>query len=241
MVVLGRISNVPRALPVVLALLNCACPNANTYTVPRTLAAGDVQASLSPEVFAYRFNRSAGSSALGATPTLPSFGVRYGLADDVEIGGRLSSMFSPAVDLKLQFVRGPVDFAVDPSVQYVFLYASKEGQPDSTESVLAIQGPLLVGLNLSSTLTLVGSAGVGYALATSRIDAQSDAELGAGAGGFMARLGFGVDIRTGRHFALHPEVTVVRVFDAMQTYLGVLGLGLNFGAMPDYSDLEPKE
>jgi hypothetical protein len=226
-------------LPVVLALWNCGCPNANTYTAPRTLSPGDVQAILSPEALGFRFRRGSGSSALGGTPTLPSFGLRYGLADRLEIGARLSSLFSPAVDLKWLLLRGSVDVALDPAAQYLFLYAS--GPPDSTESVLLLQGPVLVGFNLSSTLTLVASAGAGYALATPRITTASDSEFASGAGGALARLGFGVDIRTGRRFALHPEVTVVRVFDDAQTYMGVLGVGFNFGSMPDYSDLEPQE
>jgi hypothetical protein len=225
----------------VLALSSGGCLSANTYTVPRTLAPGDAQILVAPEAFAYRFNRAGGSSALGATPTAPSFGMRYGIADGLEVGGRLSSMFSPVVDLKVQLARGVVDLAIDPSLQFLFLFAQGQNTPDSTEDLLALQVPVLVGFNLSSTLTLVVSAGGGYTLASSRINTQSDSQFASGAGGGLARLGFGVDIRAGRRFALHPEVTIVRVFDDAQTYMGVIGVGLNFGAMPDYTDLEPKE
>jgi hypothetical protein len=57
----------------------------------------------------------------------------------------------------------------------------------------------------------------------------------------LVQLGVGVDIRTGKHVAFHPEISVVRIFDDAQTYMGFVGVGLNLGAMPDYSDLEPKE
>jgi hypothetical protein len=221
-----------------VALLLSGCPNPNAYTVPRTLDPGEIQATLSPELFAYRY-RSGGGSVIGVTPTAPSFGVRYGLSDGVEVGGRLSGMFSPVVDSKIRLVRGAVDMAIDPRIQLLYLYVSGSTE---TELLLELYGPLLVGINLSPTLTLVASPGIGYGLATSRLSSStSGAEIAAGAAGFMASLGVGVDVRTGKHFAVHPEFTVIRVFDSAQTFMGIFGLGLNMGAMPDYSDLEPKE
>jgi hypothetical protein len=111
-----------------------------------------------------------------------------------------------------------------------------------TELLLEPYGLVLVGINLSPTVTLVASPGLGYGLATWRLTrSSSGAEIAAGAAGFMAGLGLGVDIHTGKHLAFHPEVTVMRVFDGAQTFMGIVGLGLNMGAMPDYSDLEPKE
>jgi len=197
-----------------------------------------MQATLSPEIFAFNYKGGAGS-VLGATPTAPSFGLRYGVSDYIEVGGRLSSLFSPTVDGKIQLVRGAVDVAIDPGAQLLHLFVQGSSQ---TEFVLELYGPVLVGINLSPTVTLVASPGVGYALATSRLaSSSSNAEIAAGAGGFTGRIGFGVDIRTGEHFALHPEVTFMRVLDDAQTFMGVVGLGLNMGAMPNYSDREPKE
>jgi hypothetical protein len=221
-----------------IALVLCGCPNPNTYTVPRTLDPGELQATLSPEIFAFRYVNKSGSLS-GVTPTAPSFGMRYGLSDGVELGGRLSSMASPIFDGKIQLVRGVVDVAVDPGAQLLYLYVNGSSQ---TEFLLHLYGPLLVGINVSPSLTLVAAPGVGYALATSRLSSStSAAEIAAGAAGFTGRIGFGVDIRTGRRSAIHPEVTVMRVFDGAQTFMGVLGLGFNMGAMPNYSDLEPTQ
>jgi hypothetical protein len=220
------------------APLLCGCPNPNTYTVARTLDPGEMQAILSPELFGYQY-KSSGGSAAGVTPTLPSFGVRYGLSDRVELGGRLSSLGSPVADAKIQLVRGVVDVAVDPGAQFLFLFTSGS---NATETLLELYGPLLVGINVSPSVTLVASPGVGYGLATARLtSSSSNAEIAAGAAGFSGRLGFGVDVRTSEQFALHPEVTVMRVFDDRQSFIGVVGLGLIIGTMPNYSDLEPKK
>jgi hypothetical protein len=220
-----------------IGLLLCGCPNPNTYTVPRTLDPGEMQATLSPELFGFHYRSNTGS-VTGLTPTAPSFGVRYGLSDGVELGGRLSSMSSPVVDAKIQLVRGVVDVAIDPGVQLLYLFVSGSTE---TEFLFNLYGPVLVGINLSRSVTLVASPGVGYGLATSRLNGATNIQTAAGAAGFTGRIGFGVDIRTGKRFAVHPEVTVMRIFDNAQTYVGILGLGLNMGAMPDYSDLEPLE
>jgi hypothetical protein len=54
----------------------------------------------------------------------------------------------------------------------------------------------------------------------------------------MARLGAGFDFRVSRKLAIHPEVTLVRQFTGSQDLLlWVGGIGFNFGAQPDYSDL----
>jgi hypothetical protein len=223
--------------PILVVLLS-GCLSPSTYTVPRTLDPGEKQATLAPELFAYNYKSNTGSM-LGATLVAPSVGVRFGVSDGVEVGARLSSLFSPTIDGKIQLVRGTVDVAIDPGAQ--FLYFSVQGSPQ-TQVLLALYGPVLVGVNLSPSVTIVTSPGVGYELATPRLtQSNNKAEIAAGARGFAGRIGFGVDIRTGRHFALHPEVTFMRVFDDAQTFMGVVGLGLNMGAMPDYSDLERKE
>jgi len=221
-----------------ISVFLCGCPNPNTYTVPRTLDPGELQATLSPELFGFHYKSNTGS-VTGITPTAPSFGMRYGLSDGVELGGRLSGMASPVVDGKIQLARGVIDVAIDPGAQLLYLYVNGSTE---TEFLLNLYGPVLVGINLSPSITLVATPGVGYGLATSHLTrSSSNAEIAAGAAGFMGRIGFGVDIRTGRRFAVHPEVTVMRVFDGAQTFMGILGVGLNMGAMPNYSDLEPKE
>ncbi len=229
--------------PLGLGLALCGCPNPNTYTVPRTLVPGDVQATVAPEVFGYSYKGSGGTST-GAMPTGPTFGFRYGVSDGVDVGARLSSMFSPTVDGKLQVVRGVVDVAVDPGLQLLYVEVprpSGNSQATLSAAVLQLYAPVLVGLNLSPSLTLVASPGVGYSAGTAKVNSSSDAVTAAQAVGFSGRLGLGLDIRTSEHFAIHPEVTLMRVFDDAQSLIGVVGLGVNIGPMPDYADLGPIE
>lgn len=221
-------------------LILCGCPNPNTYTVPRTLGEGETQFTVAPEGFAYHYQPS-GGSVWGATPTGPTLGFRYGVSDRIDVGARLSSLFSPTVDGKLQVIRGVVDVALDPGAQLLYVLVRQDpAHPNLAwnAAVLELYGPVLVGFNLSSSLTLVASPGIGYAFATPQVASDNNATTAAQAVGFMARLGLGVDIRTSERFALHPEVTLMRVFDAPQTVLAVVGLGFNIGGMPDYSDLD---
>lgn len=227
-----------------LGLLICGCPDPNTYTVPRTLGASEWQANFSPEVFGFHYRQSSGS-VWGATPTGPSAGFRYGVSERIDVGARLSSMGSPQVDGKIQVVRGIVDVALDPGAQLLYVLVSRDSSGNTNGAqwngaVLELYGPVLLGLNLSSSLTLVASPGIGYALRTPLVGSSSHSVIAAQAAGFMGRLGFGVDIRTSERFALHPEVTVMRVFDEAQSVIAVVGLGLIIGAMPDYSDVETR-
>jgi hypothetical protein len=226
----------------------CGCPNPNAYTVPRTLTPGDTQFTLAPEVFAYDFKQQNGGSAVGATPTGPSFGFRYGVSDRFDFGARLSSMLSPTVDGKIQLARGAVDVALDPGAQLLYVTLSLTGVTNATSAtnqpralVLDLYAPVLVGFNLSSSLTVVLSPGIGYAFATPLAESKNNSTNAAQAAGFMGRMGFGLDIRYSDQFAIHPEVTVMRVFDPAQSFIGVLGVGFNFGAMPDYSDIDAKK
>jgi hypothetical protein len=222
-------------------LLLCGCPNPNTYTVPRTLVPGDLQFTAAPEVFGYHYVQP-GGSAWGAMPTFPTVGFRYGLSDLIDVGGRLSAMASPAGDVKFQVARGIVDVAVDPGVQLIYVAATTPGKSGTVKAGVGyLYAPILVGYNMTSALTLVASPGIGFAFSTPYVVTDSPAANAAQAAGFSVRLGLGVDIRASEHFALHPELTVMRVLDGPQSLLAVLGLGFNIGAMPDYSDLEPKQ
>jgi len=228
--------------PLGLGFSLCGCPNPNAYTVPRTLPQGEMQFTVAPEVFAYH-NPPGGGSAWGATPTAPTFGFRYGVSDRVDVGARASGMFSPTADAKIQITRGVLDVALDPGAQFIYVTLSTIGatNPNTQQpraAVLELYGPVLVGFNLSSSLTVVLSPGIGYSLATQEAISSSSSANAAQAAGFMGRLGFGVDIRTSEYFAFHPEVTIMRVFDSAQSVIGVFGLGFNIGTMPDYSDLD---
>jgi hypothetical protein len=223
-----------------LAPLLCGCPNPNTYTVPRTVPEGELQFMAAPELFAYDYQQG-GSPSFGATPHLTA-GVRYGVSDRVDVGGRLSGLASPTVDGKIQIVRGVVDVALDPGAQLLYVEVSTLGVTQhtgpSSAAVLELYGPLLVGINLSSSLSLVASPGIGYSFGTQRVGSINGATNAAQAVGLAGRLGLGVDIRATETLAIHPEITLMRVFDAADSVIGMFGVGFNIGMQPDYSDID---
>jgi hypothetical protein len=232
------------------AMLLCGCPNPNTYTVPRTLDPGALQVTVAPEAYGYSFKQTTPATSTtpartttlsGALPTLPTLGVRVGLAEGFDVGGRLPNLDSFAGDVKIQMLRGPADLAIDPGIQFSYVTSSatdsRGNAVSETAGVAYLHLPFLVGWNLSDSVTLVASPGVAYTIATGSVTfSDNNAQQAGTATGFMGRIGLGADFRTSKHFALHPEVTFMKGFNDADTLLFVVGLGLNFGAQPNYKE-----
>jgi hypothetical protein len=174
---------------------------------------------------------------------LPSIGVRYGLVDGVDFGARVENFFSLGGDVKLRLHRGKIDLALDPGTEIIFASVSGTdsagNQVTETAGVFYLHVPFLVGFNLSDVVTLVASPGISYALATNALPQASNAEQAGSVTQFLARLGLGVDIRLSDRFALHPEVTCMQGFTSAEVLMCIGGIGLNFGAQPNYDDLAP--
>jgi hypothetical protein len=232
------------------AILLCGCPNPNTYTVPRTLDPGAVQFTVAPEAYGFSFKHTTPAAGMtpaqtttvsGALPTLPTLGLRVGLADGFDLGARLPNLDSFAGDVKIQMLRGPADLAIDPGIQFIYLASSTTDSHGNSVSesagVAYLHLPLLVGWNVSDSVTLVASPGIVYTIATASVSVSNNAQQAGTATGFMGRIGLGADFRTSKHFALHPEVTFMKGFNDADTLLYVVGLGLNFGAQPNYKDM----
>jgi hypothetical protein len=232
----------------------CGCPNPNAYTVPRTLEPGDLQIVLAAEAYGFG-TRIAGpasaassnptSTVWGATPLLPTIGIRYGLAEGVDVGARFENFQSVAGDVKLRLLRGLLDMAVDPGLDAIYVDTGITN-PNSTTvtrsaGVFYLQAPLMLGLNFSDSLTLVASPGLAYAIATGPLAGASHAEQAGASTALLARLGLGVDVRTSDRFAIHPELTCMRGFNSAQSLLCVVGLALNIGAQANYDDLRPAQ
>src|SRR5580700_4105235 len=143
---------------VVLAV--SGCPNPNTYTTPRTLDPGKVQWQVAPEAIGVNYKTTNGSTdangnlvktnAGGVLPMLPSFGMRIGLADGLELGLRAPNLEPVAADAKIRLVKGSFDMALDPGLQFYF--ASSNGNGYST---VFLHAPLLLGFNLSEKTSIV--------------------------------------------------------------------------------------
>lgn len=226
-----------------LVFLLAGCPNPNTYTTPRTLHPRQVQWQLAPEVigvdYAARYGSTDARGNLVKTnvssvwPMLPTFGARIGVAEGLEIGLRAPNLEPLAGDVKIRLLKGRLDVALDPGFQ--FYYGSANG---SGFAVVSLQAPVFFGINLSEDVSLVVSPGLVYADNTASVVVASGVTGSSTAEGFMARLGMGFDFRVDRKLAIHPEVTFVRQFTGSQDLLlCVGGIGFNFGAQPDYSNL----
>jgi hypothetical protein len=226
-----------------LVLTLSGCPNPNTYTTPRTLDPGTVQLQVAAEGIGVDYKVSNGSTdssgnpiktdILAGLPVFPTFGVRFGAAEGLEIGLRLPNGEPFAADTKIRLLKGPVDVALDPGLQ---LYLGSAN--NNSFAALNLQAPVLLGFNFSHDLSLVLSPGLAYAQNTATNVYATGVAGSSTAAGFMAGLGVGFDYRVSRRFAVHPEVTLMRQFTGSEDLLLVVGgIGFNFGAQPDYSDL----
>jgi hypothetical protein len=95
----------PTALVCVPMLVGCASPN--TYATARTLAPGDVTHTVAAEGIGFH-----GSQGSGALPIIPSYVFRVGVVDRVDFGARIGSLTEIGADIKVNFLRGPLDLAI---------------------------------------------------------------------------------------------------------------------------------
>jgi hypothetical protein len=219
-----------------LIAMLCGCPDPNIYGTPRTLAPGDFQLQASESAYAGAVN-----GARGLAPAPPSLGGRYGVVDRFDVGARIVDFSALAGDAKYNFVRGRVDLAIDPRVEF---YVVGPGN-SPTAHVGVIQGhlPLLLGINFDEATTLVLVPGVIGTTATAGIGniGLSAEQVAFASSGLGAQLGVGLNVHQSDKVSWQPEVTVWHDFNAVGSWVCVFGIGLNLGAQPDYSDLAPAE
>lgn len=235
---------VPACAVVALPCLLCGCPNPNLYTTPRTLDPGKVQWQLAPEVIGVSYNTttptttSTGAATTQTTtasavlPMVPTFGARVGMVDGFDMGFRLQNLDSLAVDGKIRLLKGTFDIAIDPGAQGFYANVN-----NVSFGVVYLHLPVLLGLNVSKNVSIVASPGIVYDVATASDNSGSGVTGAATATGVFGRLGLGVDIRTGKSLAIHPEITAMQQINGSDALIWVGGLGFNIGAQPDYSDL----
>ena len=200
-------------------LLCTACPNPNTFSTARTVPVGEVSHSLSIETIGeYGVDNT-------VAPTPPSYQARVGVAERADIGLHFSHFSSIGVDFKYNPVRSEVfDFAVDPMAQGVYV-------PSEQMFVGYLQLPLLFDLNLSETTSIVLSPGISY-YATKGVPSGTEFTYPTSLPLFRAGIGF--DFRTSKRFALHPDFTFLFPFEDRYAVMFLAGIGLNFGALPDF-------
>lgn len=221
-----------RFLATIAPLWLCGCPDPSVYGTPRTLSPGDVDLTASLG----GYGGIAGGTP-GAAPNPPSAGLRAGATDRMDIGARLVGFTGLGADVKFNFLRGWFDMAVDPMVQAYVLRKGLGAWSDI--GVVQMHLPLLLGFNLDPDTTLVLTPGFVATVATTNPVgvAYTTLQTAAASSGVGARLGFGVNFRTGDSFSWQPEVTAWHEFNQLDAWIAVAGIGINLGPQPDYSDL----
>lgn len=219
----------------VAALALTGCPSPSIYGTARTLPAGQIQQTAAVEVI--------GVSSSGATafaPNLPTYQLRIGVADRVDLGFRVANLTSLGADAKINLVRGAFDLAIMPGVQGGYISASSGGSSSSSSSsglgIVYLHLPAILGFNLSRSFTLLATPGIMYSIATGSTATADSDRVQYTATGFSLRLGIGANIRVASSFSIQPELTALYVPETS----GVLftgGIGFSFGAHPDYSDV----
>src|SRR5262245_48053406 len=111
-----------------LAFLCTGCPNPNTYGTPRTTPAGKLSHSIAVEAVGISVTDGATNEEVSATlPTLPTYTLRIGLADQHDMGVRAANLTSLGADLKWNFVKSDVlDIAIDPGFQFATLTVNND-------------------------------------------------------------------------------------------------------------------
>jgi hypothetical protein len=224
-----------------LSVLASGCLNPNTYGTPRTTPVGEVQQTLAFEVVSYRaVSRFEGTSQsqteAGNTPLAPTYALRYGLSETLDIGGRFGNFSSLGTDLKWNFFKTDViDVALDPGVTSFVVFDGIGG--DGANVHVYANAPLLFGINPGPELTIAPSVGLGYGLNTNEQAFNNSQEAIAATEALLLQAGLGLDFRLSSYFAIHPEMSVIRRLSgpagsAMIWY--TFGLGFSWGALPNY-------
>ncbi len=206
------------------------CPSPSIYGTARTLPRGTVQHTLAAEIIGV----SGGGDTL-VIPTAPTYQLRIGVADSVDLGFRLGNLTMPGADVKINFVRGAFDLAIDPGLQGMFIATSDEGV-----GFLYFNLPLILGFNLSRMFSLIATPGVAYAVGFGSVSSSSSGSSTSATAyngsGFIPRLGLGANIRATSNFAIQPEFTGYYNVDN-SALVFTFGVGFVFGAQPDFSDI----
>ena len=190
------------------------CHSANSYAVARTLSPGQVSGTLALE--GYQIQRTSHLTTGEPFPQrksesnafiLPTGMISYGASRRVEVRGSLRDLYSLGLDVKVQFLRGPVAMAVMPG-----------GQVNPRVAMATL--PLLIDLRVDDWLTFVVSPGLaaGARLDSSATTAQPD--------GLYGQIGLGVRLKVTERTSLHPEITLMRSLTDPSTQWITVGLGL---------------
>lgn len=229
-----------------LAVLCTGCPNPNTYGTPRTTPVGKISHTVAAEGFRYGVDttKQGGTDDSATLPNAPTYQLRVGVLDTLDVGARLSNLTSFGADVKWNFVKSDVfDMAIDPAFQVFHIGASTDNATSSFTEVF-VHAPLIFGINVSDAVTIVPTAGITYGHSSATASNGTGASAAASIDGIMARGGLGFNFRISPKFAMQPEVTYLKYLnkdtDPSISWV-IFGLGFNFGSLPQYGAAPPEE
>lgn len=208
------------------------CPSPSIYGTARTIPRGTIQHTLAAEAVG-----AAGSGTTFVYPTLPTYQMRIGLSDSVDLGLRLGNLTLPGLDVKINIVRGAFDLSLVPGVQAIYAAVGDVGG-----GIVYLNLPLVLGFNLSRNFSLIATPGVAYGVGgassgSSRSSSGSSSPDSYRGSGFIPRLGVGANVRLNSTFSIQPEFTGYYSTDT-SALLFTAGIGFLFGAQPDFSDIQ---
>ena len=238
----------------VAAALCTGCPNPNTYGTPRTTPVGKISHTVAAEGFRYavgvpRTTTDAAGNPTTTTvensatlPNAPTYQLRVGVLDSLDIGARISNMTSFGADVKWNFIKSDMfDLAIDPGFQVFHIGASSGGTSSSFTEFYG-HAPLILGINVADSVTIVPTVGVTYGLSSaSTTSTEADSSAAASIDGLMFRGGLGFNFRISPKFAMQPELTYLKFLNGTNDpdiSWVIFGLGFNFGALPEYGKHE---
>ncbi len=211
----------------VSALALTGCPSPSIYGTARTVPRGQMQQSIAVEGIGAT---SSGASAF--LPTLPTYQFRLGLADNVDLGLRVANLSSLGGDVKINLLRGNFDLAVDPGIQGIYA-----GAGDASVGLLWMHLPVILGFNLTQNFSIIATPGISYGAYFAGDSSVRGDRTTYSTGGFAGRFGVGFNLRVNNTFSVQPEVTAL-FNTSTESVLYTAGVGFQFGAHPDFSDVQ---
>jgi hypothetical protein len=214
-----------------IATLASACADPNTYGTPRTTPTGEFHGSLA----AVGVGTLNDGKSLDWTIQPPTYTLRYGVAERTDLGFRFAGLSTLGVDAKQNFARGKLDLAVDPMLQWFGGLTAELPAPRFHTHL-----PLLVGLNLSRSVSIVATPGVAGAFGFGAVGSNTPTTARirrVAETGLFGRLGLGLDLRLSESVAIHPEVTAMQHIGDPSVTLVYFGIGVAQGALPSYEDI----
>ncbi|MBX3233346.1 MAG: hypothetical protein KIT84_33665 [Labilithrix sp.] len=208
------------------------CSSPNTYATARTVAPGKFQHTFALEAVGFHHQHS----GTGALPILPTYAMRVGVVDRIDVGARIGSLTELGADLKVNFIRGRFDLAAAAGAEAFLEWNYDRAETRRSGAAAYFHFPLIASINVSKKLSLVATPGVTYVVGK-QVSSDFARTQVFGGDTFAARIGFGIDYRPEARRAIHPEVTVLQAVGTPGTMV-VFGIGFNFGSVPDYSDIK---